>query len=246
MHFFNRLQKVLDGRREYTWAKGLGINRGVIRNLKEKGVTPGWETLIAIRRAEGVNVEWLTEGLGEPYLVHRHLSDAECADAVALYLADEDWTVTLATDWTRHAVILTQPGSATLCGRAERVTTYQYTITEILLGAGKQTLDAIAAGGRRLRLAELSRDRLLAILHGQAGSWRLLHAPDSWLKGAREIDATHRIFHDMPPTPHQLTHDEDHLLKLYRGMAAQQRATYKAIGDTLAQHADTPKRGNGE
>lgn len=246
MNFFERLQIVLDGRREYTWAKGLGINRGTIQNLKEKDVIPGWETLYAIRRAEGVNIEWLTEGVGEPFIVHRSLSDGECADFVEAHLIDEDWLVTLATDWQRAAVILSMPGSATLAGRAGRAFTYDYTITEIMLGVGRATLDVIADKSRRIMLSEQTRSNMDAIYRGQVGPYRLLNAPDAWLKKSKSIDRTHTLFTETLPTPRTLTHDEENLIKIYERMAAEQRATYKAIGTAIAQQEPDKKQGNGQ
>lgn len=234
MNFFERLEKVLEDRTEYGWSKPLGINRGTIRNIKE-GAIPGWETLSVIRRVEGVNLQWLAEGHGQPFEVLRFINDDERAESLAQHLDEEGWTVTIATDSQRCAAILSQPGEAEVHGRAGRVTTYRYTVVEIIPGLQQQSLIVIGDHGKDIRLAELSHEQIEAIFTGNAGTYRLLNEKDGWLRGARPITAQHPIFTAAAPTPRHLTHDEEHLIKLYGRMAAEHRATYKAIGTTLAQ-----------
>jgi hypothetical protein len=235
MDILQRLKQVLEDRTEYGWAKEFGINRGIIQNLKTKLTTPGWETLFTIRRIEGVRVEWLTEGRGTPFEVWRFVDEDECAETLDMHLHDEPWTVTIATDGQRHAAVLSQPMESEVRGRAGRVTTYRYLATEILLGVRKKGLDAIMARGREIRLAQISTERMAAIYGGQAGSYRLLRARDAWLGDAKPIDARHAIFTQAEPEPRVLTHDEEQLIQIYGSLAAEKRATYKAIGHTLAQ-----------
>ncbi|MFT3964109.1 hypothetical protein [Propionivibrio sp.] len=226
---------LLEDRKPNVWVVETGLDRSVIRNAKEKGAIPGWETLFAIRRAEGVRVEWLTEGQGEPFEVWRFVDEDECAETLDTHLHDEPWTVTIATDGQRHAAVLSQPMESEVHGRAGRVTTYRYLATEILLGVRKKSLDAIMARGRDIRLAKVSAERIDAIYGGQAGTYRLLRARDAWLGDAKPIDARHAIFTQAEPEPRVLTNDEEQLIQIYGSLAAEKRATYKAIGHTLAQ-----------
>lgn len=240
MNRFDRLIKILDGRKPYQWLKEIGIDRSAVRLIKENDALPNWNQLYAIRRAEGIRLEWLSDGTGEPFIVNRYLSEAECAESIAAHLEDEDWNVTLATDGQRHAAILTQPGSSTVEGRAGRSTEFHYTITEIMLGVGKSSLETIAEKAKRITLSILSSDKVAAIYKGEAGPYRLIGADDAWLKNAKPVDATNPIFSAEQPVARILTRDQENLLNIYEHMAAEQRATYKAIGDTLAQQ--NPKK----
>jgi len=237
---FDRLLAVLEDRKPNAWVKEIGIDRSAIRIIKEKDSLPGPDTLITIRRAEGVNLVWFMEGCGDRFSVVRFQDDEERATSLKEHLGDENWTVTIATDWNRHAAVLSQPLERQL---PDQVTVYRYTIIEVFPGLQKKSLDAIAEHAKDIRLAELSQEQMDAVFTGRAGTYRLLNANDAWLRNARPIGPQHVIFSEAHAVPRILTHDEEHLIKLYGQMAAEQRATYKAIGNTLAQQTDKAKSG---
>lgn len=240
MTIYDRFKLLLDGRQENPWAKGLGIDRSAIRRMKEEDKAPDWEPLSAIRNAERLCLRWLNEGEGEQFEVHRYVSDADCAYALSLMLADEDWTVVIASDGHRQAIVLHQPAQGVVGGRGGRETPYNYTLSETLLGAGPASLATIAEKAGRIELAIIATQQLEAIYRAQAGTWRLLQAPDAWLKNARRIDPSHPIFSQSPPATYQLSPDEARLIATYQAMEPGQRQTYQAIGVTLAQQSAAP------
>lgn len=238
--FFDRLLIVLEDRKPNAWVKEIGIDRSAIRIIKEKNALPGPDTLITIRRAEGVSLLWFMEGYGDRFSVLRFQNDDEQAASLADHFGDENWTVTIATDGNRHAAVLSQPLERQA---QDQTTAYRYTIIEIFPGLQKKSFDVIAEYGKNIRLAEISHDQIEAIFTGNAGTYRLLNDKDGWLREARPITAQHPIFTAASPAPRHLTHDEEHLIKLYGRMAAEHRATYKAIGNTLAQQDPGKKTG---
>ena len=237
MNIFNRLSSALelDTRREYTWAKGIGIGRGVISALKESDAAPGWSHLSVIRKAERLSLPWLIEGKGEPFEVNRHLSDDECAEEIACLLHDEPWTVVIASAEPRLAIVVHQPAQDIIHGRAKRETPSNYTLCEIHLGGGPATLAAIASKAQEIRLKTITNKEMEAIYQGQAGTYRLLLAADAWLRDAHPIAADHPIFAPQEQAPRYLSREEEIILQCFAAMEPAQRETYKAIGDTLAQ-----------
>lgn len=248
MNIFDRLSSALelDVRREYTWAKGIGIGRGVISALKESNAAPGWSPLSAIRKAERLSLPWLIEGRGEKFEVNRYVTDADCANDLGCMLPDEPWTIVIATDGSRLAIVLQRPGEGSIQGRNGRETPYRYTHCEIMLGGGAEALATVARLGERIFYAVIPADRMDAIYRAQAGTWRLLLAPDAWLRDARAIAPNHAIFSERTPEPRRITREEEIVLKCFSAMEPAQRETYKAIGNTLAKPNSVNKEGNGK
>lgn len=247
MSIFDRLSEALEleQRREYTWAKSIGIGRGVISALKETNSPPGWVHLSAIRKAEKISLAWLIEGKGEPFEVTRHVSDDDCAEEIGCMLHDEPWTVVIATDGKRWAFVLHQPGQSTVHGRAGRETPFDYTLCEILLGGSIASLTVIAQTAKAIRYVVITKERMDVIHQAKAGTWRLLLAPDAWLREAIPISQDHPIFLSAEPEPRHLSKEEEIVLQCFMAMEPAQRETYKAIGHTLAKPDDKLNKGNG-
>ena len=239
MKIFNRLSEALEleTRREYTWAKSVGVGRGVISALKETDSPPGWEPLSAIRKAERLSITWLLEEEGTPFEVLRYVDDASCAYDLACHLGEEKWATVIATDGKRLAFVLAQPGESEVEGRAGKRTPFSYTMMEVFLGGAAESLAVIRDIGHHVRLAPIPPDQMDAIYRGKVGTWRLLLAPDAWLKNSKPISRDHPVFQSQSAEPRYLTKDEEHVLSCYLAMEPAQRETYKAIGDTLANTA---------
>lgn len=246
MTIYDRFKEMLEGRQENPWAKGLGIDRSAIRRMKEEGKAPDWSPLSALSRAELVNKSWLVEGKGSPFDVNRYILDADCANDLACMLPDEPWSIVIATDGGRLAIVLHREGDGYIQGRLGRETPYKYTHCEIMLGGGAESLATISSLGKRIQHAAIPADRMDAIYRAQAGTWRLLLAPDAWLRHAQPIGPNHPLFSEQPPEPRHLSREEEIVLQCFTAMEPAQRETYKAIGHTLAQPPSVKKEGNGQ
>lgn len=246
MTIYDRFKEMLEGRQENPWAKGLGIDRSAIRRMKEEGKAPDWSPLSAIRKAERLNLAWLVEGNGEHFEVNRYVTDADCANDLGCMLPDEPWSVVIATDGGRLAFVLQRRAQGVVQGRVGRETPYDYTLCEILLGGGPLALATIARLAGSIRLAPIPPRQMDAIYRAQAGTWRLLLAPDAWLRHAQPIGPDHPLFAEQPPEPRHLSREEEIVLQCFTAMEPAQRETYKAIGHTLAQPPSVKKEGNGQ
>lgn len=68
--FGDRLKWLLAGRRLHPWANGLGVSRGAAESMG-RGQLPGAEILRLIRQREGVSLDWLISGEGQPFICQR-------------------------------------------------------------------------------------------------------------------------------------------------------------------------------
>lgn len=237
MPIYERLKTLLEDRAENPWIEALGADRSAIRGIKTLDKAPGWEVLSAIRKAERVNLPWLLEDKGDPFEVLRYVDDASCAYDLACHLGEEKWATVIATDGKRLAFVLAQPGESEVEGRAGKRTPFSYTMMEVFLGGAAESLAVIRDIGHHVRLAPIPPDQMDAIYRGKVGTWRLLLAPDAWLKNSKPISRDHPVFQSQSAEPRYLTKDEEHVLSCYLAMEPAQRETYKAIGDTLANTA---------
>lgn len=237
MPIYERLKTLLEDRAENPWIEALGADRSAIRGIKTLDKPPGWEVLSAIRKAERVNLPWLLEDKGTPFEVLRYVDDASCAYDLACHLGEEKWATVIATDGKRLAFVLAQPGESEVEGRAGKRTPFSYTMMEVFLGGAAESLAVIRDIGHHVRLAPIPPDQMDAIYRGKVGTWRLLLAPDAWLKNSKPISRDHPVFQSQSAEPRYLTKDEEHVLSCYLAMEPAQRETYKAIGDTLANTA---------
>ncbi len=60
--FKNRLMILMDGDKPYTWAKKVGIEKGLFQYYWQKGKVPTYVNLIKIQNHSGCSLDWLLTG----------------------------------------------------------------------------------------------------------------------------------------------------------------------------------------
>lgn len=248
-NFLSRLEFLLNGRKAYSWGRSLGLGDSPIDAMFKQGILPKGQTLIAIQRRENANISWLLAGTGSPYLVEHCRDDDACRAQVRLILEEPGWSVVIADDGTRQALILTLPCSYQ---HATQKRPLPYVDLHILTNAGPKAIDdavAIAADVRSLRLKPKPFDDLIS---GQVGSYRLLgddKTPGA-LARATPIDrdgvmqvAEAIAAYGQDGAPSDLRPDEIALLKKYRVLSLADRSRLQTITDALA--AAVNDRGDG-
>ena len=65
---YDKIEKILNGRRLYSWGRTLGLTDGKITNMKN-GKVPDGELLSLIQRVENVNLKWFLNDIGAPFNV---------------------------------------------------------------------------------------------------------------------------------------------------------------------------------
>lgn len=65
----NRMIFILCGRKPYLWGESIGWNRGTVDSVFRLGKSPGPRDLALLARFERINLCWLLNGEGPPYLV---------------------------------------------------------------------------------------------------------------------------------------------------------------------------------
>lgn len=235
MEYLERLDFLLNDRKKYSWGDQIGLNRGVIASMFDRGVVPKRETLLAIRRAENASPDWIASGDGRPYIVHRTISDEECAEEIRPYLEDEAWSVVLVTDHAALHVVLHQPAQHQMHPKEGDPFWVDYTLMEVFCPAGRLTLDVVRELARGpISLINLHAGLMRRIATGEVGTYRLLLAQDAWLNNAATIDKQHKVF-DWPKAGDSLSKEEQALVDNFRTMCPEQKAALKTVSDALAQ-----------
>jgi transcriptional regulator with XRE-family HTH domain len=60
--FRDRLQLLMKGERPYTWARKVGIEKGLFQYYWQKGKIPTYENLLKIQNYTGCSLDWLLTG----------------------------------------------------------------------------------------------------------------------------------------------------------------------------------------
>ncbi|MBF0169652.1 MAG: hypothetical protein HQK87_00960 [Nitrospinae bacterium] len=60
--FRDRLQLLMKGERPYTWARKVGIEKGLFQYYWQKGKIPTFENLLKIQNFTGCSLDWLLTG----------------------------------------------------------------------------------------------------------------------------------------------------------------------------------------
>lgn len=136
--FEERLNNVLDDRKQTPWGKSLGFTSASISHIFSGGRIPGPEFLQAIRRAENVNLNWLLTGEGSPYITEHFISGSELSEYLTNMLEDEPWRVYVCSHTEIACLLLTQPGQYEFKGKW-----IDYTIAHILVGPSDESLNEI-------------------------------------------------------------------------------------------------------
>lgn len=60
--FKDRLAILMKGERPYTWARQVGIEKGLFQYYWQKGKIPTYENLLKIQKHTGCSIDWLLTG----------------------------------------------------------------------------------------------------------------------------------------------------------------------------------------
>ncbi|MBY7811401.1 helix-turn-helix domain-containing protein [Vibrio fluvialis] len=175
--FEERLNNVLDDRKQTPWGKSLGFTSASISHIFSGGRIPGPEFLQAICRAENVNLNWLLSGKGKPFNVTYLQSAEDFVVYVNTMLTDENWQVCVCSLSEQTVLVLTQPAQYEFKGKW-----IDYTLCEVLVGQGSEKLAWMLNHHQNERdtysTPNLPSNILKKIARGELGTYALLHHPD--------------------------------------------------------------------
>lgn len=236
MDFLQRLELLLDGRKKYEWGSQLGLNRGVIAGMFDKGAMPGWDTLTTISRFENASIDWLTTGRGSPFYVHRYSSDEEAAEAINELLRSEGWAVVVGAAGTRRVIALHQPAQHQMRPKEGDPFWISYRMLELFANVGPCSVSLVAhhAANHEVRFAPLSEHQIDEIEQGRVGTRRLFLTDDAWLANATRITDKHPSLLALPDRPAALSPSESKWISDLRAMEPESRQHYLALAKTLS------------
>lgn len=172
MNFEERLNCVLQDRKQTPWGQGLGFTSTSISSMF-KGHTPGPEFLHAIRRAENVNLNWLLTGEGAPYIVEYFQSADALTDYLCAMLHEEEWTVYVCSSHGTACLVLTQPGAYEFKNKW-----IEYRIVHVIVGPSDDMVGNVLIDnhhdGKHIFVPLISEEERHAIITGQVGTYVLL------------------------------------------------------------------------
>lgn len=235
-NFQSRLWRVLNDRRPYPWAAGLGITRGTVSRMLN-GEIPGPEILGRIMRAENASITWLTEGIGAPYLVHWCPTDGDCRERLAELLDFQQWEAAhLVTDADQLGVVVLQAPGEKEYGEDEVL---RYTELEVLAGCGRRAVDALARLAE-FRWSKLDTATVAEIASGRrAGTHELLRADAALLRdyeiirpGELKVAETPVLYG--PEGADASSAEERELVAIHRELDPEHRVRLKEVGSAFA------------
>lgn len=141
--FAGRVNWMLNGRKITPWSKKLGLSAGTVSRMME-GQIPGSDILTAIMRTEHVNLNWLLEGKGTPFMLDAFNDPKAFMSKLGMHASDADYDVYISTDKGsgNAAAIFALPASYSFKKKV-----IEYTHIEVLLGPLTKTLrDGIVHG----------------------------------------------------------------------------------------------------
>lgn len=169
--FTPRLEWVLADRKITPWAKKLGLSSGTAARLLSN-VVPGTDILTAIMRTEHVNLNWLLEGKGSPFMLDGYSDEGALLNMLAIHAQDARYTAYVYTDVISEmaAVVLTQP--ATYEFKNKQIS---YNQVETLFGPCESTRSLLSAlNGCNIQHFTMTQLDLNAFSRGQFGTYKLL------------------------------------------------------------------------
>lgn len=177
--FVDRLQRVIDDRKPYTWAESMGWNKGTTARVMQ-GHIPGSELLVPLSWIENVRLDWLITGRGRPYFGEVFAEDATAAMALEYTLEAEEWEIHVITCRGRFAVVLTQPAEVDVKGKS-----ISFTAMEVFLGnLGPKVREALLPylPASQPRSVDIDEDTWYQLQLGELGAYQLLHREDAPLQ----------------------------------------------------------------
>lgn len=169
--FTARLEWVLADRKITPWAKNLGLSSGTAARLLNN-VVPGTDILTAIMRTEHVNLNWLLEGKGAPFMLDSYNDAVEFENMLHVHAQDAPYTAYVNIDVASKmaAVVLTQPASYEFKGKP-----IHYRQLESLIGPYKAPQKIANALSRcDIKPFQMPPLELTAFSRGQYGTYKLL------------------------------------------------------------------------
>lgn len=169
--FTQRLEWLLSDRKLTPWAKKLGLSSGTAARLL-KNVVPGSDILTAIMRTEHVNLNWLLEGRGLPFMLDSYTETEAFENMLSVHAQDAEYDAYLCfnDELKSAAVVLTQPAAYTFKDKS-----IAYHQIETLCGPYKSPFSIERAlTGCNINYFDLPEFQFPAFTRGQYGTYKLL------------------------------------------------------------------------
>jgi hypothetical protein len=169
--FTPRLEWVLADRKITPWAKKLGLSSGTAARLLSN-VVPGTDILTAIMRTEHVNLNWLLEGKGAPFMLDSYTNADAFENMLSIHSQDAQYTAYLSIDLQSGmaAAVLVQPATFEFKNK-----TIEYQQIETLYGPCRNPLAlSEALNGCDIHSFSLTQLDAMAFSRGQFGTYKLL------------------------------------------------------------------------
>lgn len=171
--FWDRLQRVIDDRKPFSWAQSIGWNKGTMSKVVN-GHVPGPELLVPISWAENARLDWLLTGRGRPFHGEPYADDQEAASNLQSHLDDSSaWEIHLLTYDFKIAVVLTMPAQIDV-----KNVTVSYTAMELFVGnVGRYVMAALefnARDGRGYRAVKVDADTWHQLQRCELGAYQML------------------------------------------------------------------------
>lgn len=169
--FTPRLEWVLADRKLTPWAKKLGLSSGTAARLLSN-VVPGTDILTAIMRTEHVNLNWLLEGKGSPFMLDSYTSADAFENMLSIHAQDAQYTAYLSIDMQSGmaSVVLMQPATFEFKNKS-----IEYQQIETLYGPCRNPLAlSEALKGCDIHSFSLTQLDAMAFSRGQFGTYKLL------------------------------------------------------------------------
>lgn len=241
-----RLKTLLNGRKIHPWGTKIGLSKTVISRLKQ-GIFPSTDKLRPVVRAENASINWLLDGVGQPFMVNYCDSDDDFLITLNEFY-EEEWKTHVLVDGISLTVVLTQPGSYSVDD-----VSYLYTIVEVLVGPmGDKTLRLIAnkATDTNTFFVETSTTDMRYLYKGQTGTFGLLHAADALLNksqpliktGVQSFISTNKIADTRTPYGEsKVSSEEMATIEDLRQLDSNNLAQIRAVIHSLANKSDDSK-----
>jgi len=176
---YDKIEKILNGRRLYSWGRTLGLTDGKITNMKN-GKVPDGELLSLIQRVENVNLIWFLNDIGAPFNVTALPGEVEfLAYLHGIFPASgsaanpqKNGTVFVVKLDTISTLVIAKPAEATL----KPGQTLQFTQAEVVSGRySKELYDWLSTLNQQhqLSIPVLSHEQAELIIKGEVGTYGL-------------------------------------------------------------------------
>lgn len=169
--FLSRINYILDGRKPNPWGMEIGLSRGTISRLIQ-GYTPGADSLSIIASNENVNLTWLLQGKGSPFIVERCVTETNAYDFLLAKLKENsDWDFYVMTNGIETHLVLSRMNTYSV-----RDKIYQYRQVDVFMTyIMDSVLDHIAKyiKQKRVFLLITNRDILKQNYNGELGTFAL-------------------------------------------------------------------------